>query len=130
MRIKEGGVFNMGDASLRLRKQTRVYRILLELLNQFYKDHPDCVFSGDRVVQEEFYEYALGEITRMEKEEGADIFGDLERVYHVPDTSKLGQRGRAWTSALVKNGLVNDERVISPVGKPYLSNSNAPPDEL
>lgn len=128
MKIGSEGIFNMGDTSLRLKKQVQIYRVILELFTRFFSG--SIVFHGNRDVQEEFYRFALEEITRMEEERQTFLFNDLSRIYQKPAEDKIGKRGRTWTSALVKNGLLSAKRELSEVARHYLDSSLEPADDL
>lgn len=128
MRLQsESSPFNMGDTSIRIKKQVDMYRLLLEQLNQFHYSNLDW---RDKSYQEEFYKSIHQEIIRLEQDEGIYLFEKFNREYHIPKKEQIGQRARTWTNPLVKNGLLNSNREISEVAKNYLHNKLSCADEL
>ncbi|MDO4431119.1 MAG: AlwI family type II restriction endonuclease [Lonepinella koalarum] len=128
MRLRnEFSPFNMGDTSIRVKKQVDMYQFLLERLSRFHYADLDW---KDKDFQEEFYKYIHKEIIRLEKEDGILLFENFNREYKVPEEDKIGQRARTWTNPLVKNGLLNSNRSLSEVGECYLNNSLKEADEL
>lgn len=108
--MKPGSVANMGDTSLRTKKQAQIYKILLELFDKYFSLMPEGWSYHNKEVQEEFYKYALYEITRMQHEENENLFAKRKKNHRKSDADKTGQRARTWTNALVKNGFLNDKR--------------------
>lgn len=123
----DSSVFNMGDTSLRVKKQAEVYRFVLRNLSDMLKDG----FAWtDKQAHEDFYKYVHKKIIEFERENETKLFQSFQREYVEPDSRKLGKRGRTWTSALVKNGLLSPERKLSEVGTRYLQGTLKREDEL
>lgn len=75
------------------------------------------------VLHEEVYKSFIDEIVRLEKE-GAELFSDFKRVKsYTKNPKKLGLRGRTFTNALMKTGLISSKRKVSSVGKAYVNNT-------
>lgn len=122
-------IFNMGDTSIRVKQIVDVNRVILQQLEQFTKT---MTWVRNTVNQEAFYRSFLEKIVELESEEGIELFRDFSRLrnYTPPNEDKLGMRGRTLTNALVKTGLINSQREISPVGINYLNNSLRKKDVL
>lgn len=123
-------IFNMGDTSIRVRQVVEVNRVILRELDHFMKDSPG--WKGNGPAQEEFYRNFIQAIVQMEEEDGMELFRDFarSRTYQKPEQGKVGMRGRTLTNALVKTGLVDSRRQISPVGRAYLTGGLAEADPL
>ncbi|STY62658.1 AlwI family type II restriction endonuclease [Mannheimia haemolytica] len=128
MRLRnEFSPFNMGDTSIRVKKQVDMYQFLLERLSRFHYADLDW---KDKDFQEEYYKYIHQEIIRLEQEDSVLLFENFNREYKVPEKDEIGQRARTLTNPLVKNGLLNSNRRLSEVGECYLNNSLIDADEL
>lgn len=116
MRLKEQtSIFNMGDTSIRVKEVIPIYKQILKVLSQHNADNKDW----NNVNQELFYRTVISEFRRIEKEEGINLFGSLNRN----ETKGLDKRGRTLTNALVKMGFINSKRQLTPVGRSYISNN-------
>lgn len=114
-------IFNMGDTSLRVKRQVSLYRLLLEVLDEFQKNR-----NGNwdtPASQEEWYKLIHAHIIELENRDGSNLFENFNREYVTPSGDKLGKRGRTWTNPLVKNGLLTPDRSISKVGRKYLDDN-------
>ncbi len=123
----DASVFNMGDTSLRVKKQAEVYRFVLKNLSELLKTG----FAWtDKQSHEIFYKHVHQKIVESESENEVKLFQNFNREYIEPDSKKLGKRGRTWTSALVKNGLLSPVRTLSEVGTNYLQGALKKEDGL
>ncbi|WP_019774607.1 AlwI family type II restriction endonuclease, partial [Streptococcus sobrinus] len=123
MRLKEQtSIFNMGDTSIRVKEVVPIYKQVLEVL----QEHNRFYIAWDKHSQEKFYQSVLSEFHRIEKEEGDNLFGNLNRT----ETKGLDKRGRTLTNALVKVGFVDSNRKLSDVAKRYISGEDIELDDL
>lgn len=115
MKLKEDtSVLNYGDTSFRRKKYLSEYRILLKLLSQHMENKQ--VWVKNSRVQSDYYAYVI---------DNTDLFNRNESTQ-----AKMAKRGRTLTNSLVKTGLINEKREISPVGKAWLSMGLKPRDPL
>lgn len=121
-------VFNMGDTSIRVKQLVEVNRLILKHLD---KHVTDSTMWSDKHFQEDFYKSFIDEIVRLEKEDGIELFSDFKRskTYSV-NPSRIGMRGRTLTNAIMKVGLINQNRQLSSVGKSYLNSSLKDQDKI
>lgn len=119
-------VFNMGDTSIRVKRQVEVYRFLLQQMQEFETTGSNW---DSNAAQESFYAKTHAKIIEL-AEENYKLFDNFNRHYEPPKESQVGKRARTWTNALVKNGLLTSSRKISHVGKKYLNNTIKPADKL
>lgn len=116
MKLKEDtSVLNYGDTSFRRHKQyLSEYRILLNLLSQHMENKQTWVKNSR--LQSNYYTSVI---------DNTDLFDRNETTQ-----DKMAKRGRTLTNSLVKTGLINEKRQISPVGKAWLSMKLKPRDPL
>lgn len=123
-------VFNMGDTSIRVKQIVEINKIILKQLNNFMQS--GIVWNSNKEEQENFYRNFIKEISRIEDEDGIELFYDFKRLknYEAPPNNRIGLRGRTLTNSLVKSGLINSERNLSKVGLNYLSNNMETNDSI
>lgn len=115
MKLKEDtSVLNYGDTSFRRKKYLSEYRILLKLLSQHMENKQTWVKNSR--LQSDYYTSVI---------DNTDLFNRNETTQN-----KMAKRGRTLTNSLVKTGLINEKREISPVGKAWLSMKLKPRDPL
>ncbi|MFU2190629.1 hypothetical protein [Lacticaseibacillus paracasei] len=115
MKLKEDtSVLNYGDTSFRRKKYLSEYRILLKLLSQHMENKQTWVKNSR--LQSDYYTSVI---------DNTDLFNRNETTQ-----DKMAKRGRTLTNSLVKTGLINEQREISPVGKAWLSMKLKPRDPL
>jgi len=115
MKLKaDTSVLNYGDTSFRRKKYLSEYRILLKLLSQHMENNQ--VWVKNSRLQSDYYTSVI---------DNTDLFNRNESTQ-----AKMAKRGRTLTNSLVKTGLINEKREISPVGKAWLSMKLKPRDPL
>lgn len=120
-------IFNMGDTSIRVKRQVEIYHFLMQQMQEF--ETTGATWECNNTAQESFYVKAHAKITEL-AEENYKLFDNFNRHYEPPKETQVGKRARTWTNALVKNGLLTNKRTISQVGQNYLNNTLTPADKL
>lgn len=102
--------FNLGDTSFRRKTLIDDYKVIL----RFVQLNNEAFPSWDRQSQTVLYNQILKNTTLFNRTESTD----------------LDRRARTLTSALVKLGLLDRERKLSPVASNWLVDNNKDPDTL
>lgn len=120
MKLKyENSIFNMGDTSFRCKRICEVNFEILKALDQFAQEGKTWV--EDKNNQQKFYDGLIHSFALLrENDSGIDDFPDFNRDCSDPKPNEIGLRGRTCTNQIKKIGFVDENRVISEVGRDYL----------
>ncbi|WP_130859484.1 AlwI family type II restriction endonuclease [Gracilibacillus phocaeensis] len=146
MKVKEKQVFNLYDTNGRRKDVINAYKIYTEILEQIYQESESEVWARypEANTQFRFYELAIEHSPEIFKQHSnydrfieamkdpevkktfeqtpvKDIKRDpkLKELYKLLDTH-IEKRARHYSSNLVKIGLADEKRRISPIGKSWI----------
>lgn len=139
-------VFNLFNTNGRRKDIINAYTVYMEILNDLIEEDPTLTFNSypESWGQYRFYEEAIKRspevfkkhanydwfVSMLENKLYLNAFEsrDLENIYPLKDGNKMLQeldksieaRSRHYTSNLVKIGFVDQQRIMTPVGKSFV----------
>ncbi|STQ48465.1 AlwI restriction endonuclease [Enterococcus durans] len=110
MKVSAGSTFNLGDTSFRRKTLLGDYKTLLPILSKHNIHFP----HWNNESQIAYYQEVLAETELFDRSESDDP----------------AKRSRTLTNALIKSGLINNERKLSEVANNWIDNKTKNFDEL
>ncbi|MFW3589606.1 AlwI family type II restriction endonuclease [Vagococcus fluvialis] len=110
MKVSAGSTFNLGDTSFRRKTLLDDYKTLLPILSKHNIHFP----HWNNESQIAYYQEVLAETELFDRSESDDP----------------AKRSRTLTNALIKSGLINNERKLSEVANNWIDNKTKNFDEL